>query len=289
MNPKNLVWLIIGGVVLLLLSNSLYVVNEMERGIKLRFGAVYQADIPPGLHIKFPWAEQARIFDARVLTLDSQPERYLTVEKKPLMVDSFVKWRIQDVETFYTATSGDERRVTLLLQQRVNEGLRNQISRRDMHEVISGERDQLMQQLKATLDVDMRKEFGVEIVDVRVKKIDLPDLVSSAVYSRMNSERQIEAQQHRAMGQEKALALRAGADRQAVVIKAEAYREAETLRGDGDALAASTYANAFNQDREFYAFYRSINAYKEVFRDKGDLMVLDPNSDFFKYLKKEGT
>ncbi len=289
MNPKNLVMLIIGGVILLLLSNSIYVVSEMERGIKLRFGAVYEADVPPGLHFKFPWAEQARIFDARVLTLDSQPERYLTVEKKPLMVDSFVKWKIQDVEAFYTATSGDERRVTLLLQQRVNEGLRNQISRRDMHEVISGERDQLMRQLKEALDVDMRKEFGVAIVDVRVKKIDLPDLVSSAVYSRMNSERQIEAQQHRATGQEKALAIRAGADRQAVVIKAEAYREAETLRGDGDALSASTYANAFNQDREFYAFYRSINAYKEVFRDKGDLMVLDPNSDFFKYLKKEGT
>ncbi|MBV1905553.1 MAG: protease modulator HflC [Pseudomonadales bacterium] len=288
MQPKSLILIVITGILLLVVSNSLYIVTEMERGIKLRFGAVNDPNVGPGLHFKWPFGETARIFDSRVLTLDSDPERYLTAEKKPLMVDSFVKWRIIDVENYYTATSGDERRVELLLQQRVNEGLRNQISRRAMQEVISGERDQLMAELKSGLDEVMRAEFGVEIVDVRVKKIDLPDLVSSAVYSRMNSERRIEAQEHRATGEEKALAIRAGADRQVVVIRAEAYRDAETLRGDGDAQSASTYAKAFSQDEEFYAFYRSINAYTEVFNDKGDLMVLDPKSDFFKYLKQDG-
>jgi len=288
MTPKSLVIIVILVLTGLVASNSLYVVSEMERGIKLRFGAVQLAHVEPGLHFKWPWAESAKIFDARVLTLDSKAERYLTVEKKPLMVDSFVKWRIIDTESFYTATSGDENRVNRLLQQRVNEGLRNQISRRDMHEVISGERDLLMTELREGLDKVMRAEFGVEIVDVRVKKIDLPDLVSNAVYQRMNSEREIEAQQHRASGQEQALEIRANADRQSVVIEAEAYRESETLRGDGDAKSAQTYAAAYNADREFYEFYRSINAYTAVFKDKGDLMVLDPNSDFFKYLKKDG-
>jgi membrane protease subunit HflC len=251
----------------------------------LEFGNLIDAELQPGLHFKLPIAQEVKKFDARVLTLDSQGETYYTLEKKPLIVDSFVKWRVADIERFYTGTSFDEPRAQRLLSERVNEGLRNQISRREMYEVISGQRDQLMSELRKDLDAVMRESVGVEVVDVRVKKIDLPSEVSTTVYERMNSEREIEARQYRAEGQEQALAIRAKADRDAVVIEAEAYRESERLRGDGDAKSAEVYASAFNKDPEFYGFYRSINAYGEVFKDKGDLLVLDPDSDFFKYLE----
>ncbi len=270
---------------ILLLIDGIFTVDQRERALVLRFGAVTRADLDPGLHFKLPIAEEAKKFDGRILTLDSRPERYFTLEKKPLIVDSFVKFRVGDVERYYTASSGDENRARNLLSQRVNEGLRNQISRRDMHEVISGQRDQLMAELTQQLNTEMTEEMGVEVIDVRVKKIDLPPEVSSAVYDRMNSEREIEAQQHRATGRELELGIRADADRQVVVIEAEAYREAEQLRGDGDARAANIYAGAYGADPEFYEFYRSINAYSNVFREKGDMLILDPNSEFFKYLK----
>jgi membrane protease subunit HflC len=268
--------------------DGIFVVKETERAILLRFGAVTQADVPPGIHWKWPIAEEVKKTDARILTLDSRPERYFTLEKKPLIVDSFAKWRVEDVEKYYTASSFDETRANRLLAERVNQGLRDQISRRDMHEVISGERDLLMEELTESLNETMLQEFGVSVIDVRVKRIDLPPEVSSAVYERMNSERQIEARQHRANGRELALGVRADADRQSVVIDAEAYREAEQTRGDGDANAAARYAKAYNADPEFYNFYRSINAYTKVFGSKGDLLVLDPSSDFFKYLTKRG-
>ncbi len=268
-----------------LFNQTAYRVLETEKAILLEFGNLVDASVQPGLHFKLPVAEEVKKFDARVLTLDSKGETYYTIEKKPLIVDSFVKWRVADIEKFYTGTSFDERRAERLLQERMNEGLRNQISRRDMNEVISGQRDQLMNDLKNDLDRVMRESVGVEVVDVRVKKIDLPSEVSSTVYERMNSEREIEARQYRAEGQEKALAIRAKADRDAVVLEAEAYRESEQLRGDGDAKAANVYASAYNKDPEFYSFYRSINAYSEVFNNKSDLLVLDPSSDFFKYLQ----
>ena len=268
-----------------LFNQTAYRVLETEKAILLEFGNLVDASIEPGLHFKLPVAEEVKKFDARVLTLDSKGETYYTIEKKPLIVDSFVKWRVADIEKFYTGTSFDERRAERLLQERTNEGLRNQISKRDMNEVISGQRDELMDDLRKDLDRVMRESVGVEVVDVRVKKIDLPSEVSSTVYERMNSEREIEARQYRAEGQEKALAIRAKADRDAVVLEAEAYRESEQLRGDGDAKAASVYANAYNKDPEFYSFYRSINAYSEVFNNKSDLLVLDPSSDFFKYLQ----
>ena len=268
-----------------LLNQSAYRVMETEKAILLEFGNLIDAELQPGLHFKLPIAQEVKKFDARVLTLDSQGETYYTLEKKPLIVDSFVKWRVADIERFYTGTSFDERRAQRLLSERVNEGLRNQISRREMYEVISGQRDQLMSELRKDLDAVMRESVGLEVVDVRVKKIDLPSEVSTTVYERMNSEREIEARQYRAEGQEQALAIRAKADRDAVVIEAEAYRESERLRGDGDAKSAEVYASAFNKDPEFYGFYRSINAYGEVFKDKGDLLVLDPDSDFFKYLE----
>ncbi len=287
MNLRNFVFVVIGVVAVLLVLQSVYIVKETERAILLRFGAVSRADVPPGLHLKLPVAEEVKKFDARVLTLDSNPETYYTLEKKPLIVDSFAKWRIVDVQNYYTASSGDEGRANRVLQERVNEGLRNAISRRDMHEVISGERDQLMQELTADLNRVMKEAVGVEVIDVRVKRIDLPAEVSTSVYDRMNSEREIEARQYRAQGEELALGIRADAERQTVVIEAEAYREAEQIRGDGDALAASIYADAFNKDPEFYEFTRSINAYAKVFGDKSDMLVLDPNSEFFKYLKND--
>ena len=285
MNIRNLIVIAIGLVAVLLLLQSVYIVDQTERAVLLRFGAVSKADIAPGLHFKLPIAEDVKIFDARVLTLDSSPETYYTLEKKPLIVDSFAKWRIVNVPNYYTATSGDEARANRVLQERVNEGLRNAISRRDMHEVISGERDQLMQELTADLNRAMKEATGVEVVDVRVKRIDLPTEVSTSVYERMNSEREIEARQYRAQGQELALGIRADAERQTVVIEAEAYREAEQIRGDGDARSASIYASAFNKDPEFYEFTRSLNAYAKVFGEKSDMLVLDPNSEFFKYLK----
>ena len=289
MNLRNFVFVVIAVAAVVLLLQSVYIVQETERAILLRFGAVSRADVPPGLHFKMPIAEDVKKFDARVLTLDSTPETYYTLEKKPLIVDSFAKWRIIDVQNYYTASTGDETRANRILQERVNEGLRNAMSRRDMHEVISGERDQLMQELTADLNRVMKEAVGVEVIDVRVKRIDLPTEVSSSVYERMNSERQIEARQYRAQGHELALGIRADAERQTVVIEAEAYREAEKIRGDGDASSTSIYANAFNKDPEFYEFTRSMNAYAKVFGDKSDLLVLDPNGEFFKYLKnKEG-
>ena len=285
MSVRNILIGVIVALIVLLIADGVFTVDQRERGIVLRFGAVTRADLEPGLHLKLPIAEEAKKFDGRILTLDSRPERYFTLEKKPLIVDSFAKWRVGDVQRFYTASSGDVNRARNLLAQRVNEGLRNQISRRDMHEVISGQRDELMAELTHQLNEEMRREMGVAVIDVRVKKIDLPPEVSSAVYERMNSEREIEAQQHRATGREQELGIRADAQRQVVVIEAEAYREAEQLRGDGDARAASVYAGAYGADPEFYEFYRSINAYAKVFREKGDMLILDPNSEFFKYLK----
>jgi len=283
---SNVIFIVVVAVVLLLAFDGVYEVKQTERAVLLRFGAVQRADVQPGLHFKWPIAESVKTTDARVLTLDSQAERYYTLEKKPLIVDSFVKWRVADVATFYTATSFDERQAERLLSERANEGLRNQVSRRTMHEVISGARDELMKELTESLDHYMRRDVGVEVIDVRVKKIDLPPEVSTAVYDRMNSERQILARQFRATGREQSLEIRGDADRQVVVIAADAYRKAEETRGDGDAKSAAIYAAAFSQDPDFYRFYRSINAYVNVFEDKSDLLVIDPESEFFRYLKQ---
>ena len=285
MNVKTLVLAATALVLLVLAYNSLFIVRETERAIMLRFGAVQQADLAPGLDWKLPIADDVKKFNGKVLTVDAPVERYFTLEQKPVMVDSFAKWRIGDVERYYTSTGGDASRARDLLQERVNEGLRNQISRRDMHEVISGERDQLMAELTTTLNEVMTREMGVRVIDVRVKRIDLPADVEASVFQRMNSAREIEAKQYRASGEEKAIGIRADADRQVTVINAEAYRKAEEIRGAGDAQAAATYAAAFNKDAEFYAFYRRVTAYAKVFDGKDDQLVLDPNSDFFKYLK----
>lgn len=284
MNTRTLLLAVVAIAAIVVVSNSFYTVHETERAILLRFGAVRTADVEPGLHFKLPIAETVRKADGRVLTMDSPSETYFTLEKKPLIVDSFAKWRIKDVLRYYEASSFDETVAARILQERISTGLRNQISRRDMHEVVSGEREQLMTDLRNELNEVMGQAAGIEVIDVRVKRIDLPPEVSASVFERMISERQIEARQYRATGRELALGIRADADRQKVVIEAEAYRKAEQARGDGDAKSASVYAAAFNRDPEFYEFYRSINAYTNVFKDRSDMLVLDPNSEFFKYL-----
>ena len=278
--------ILIGLVVLLAgVSNSLYVVNERERAVLLKFGEVVSTDIEPGLHFKIPIVNDVRRFESRLITLDSSPQRYLTAEKKALIVDSFVKWRVADAGKYYTATGGDEFSANSLLASRVDNGLRNKFGERTVYEVVSGERDALMAEITKELDDIALNELGIHVLDVRVKGIDLPPEVSNAVYSRMSTEREREARDHRSRGRELAEGIEADADRQNTVIEANAYREAQQIRGEGDAVAAEIYANAFNQDQEFYTFYRSIAAYKSSFAGKEDLLVIDPESDFFRYLK----
>ena len=278
--------ILIGLVVLLaIVSNSLYVVNERERAVLLKFGEVISTDIEPGLHFKIPVVNDVRRFESRLITLDSSPQRYLTAEKKALIVDSFVKWRVADAGKYYTATGGDEFSANSLLASRVDNGLRNKFGERTVYEVVSGERDALMAEITKELDDIALNELGIHVLDVRVKGIDLPPEVSNAVYTRMSTEREREARDHRSRGRELAEGIEADADRQKTVIEANAYREAEQIRGEGDAISAEVYANAFNQDPEFYAFYRSISAYKSSFAGKEDLLVIDPESDFFRYLK----
>ncbi len=285
MSNRNMTVLIVLAVVAFVVSNALYVIKETERGVLLQFGEVVNPNIEPGLHFKIPFVNNVRKFDGRVLTVDSQPERFFTQEKKALIVDSYAKFRVSDTAKFYTATNGEEARAMGLLSQRINDGLRNQVAVRTLQEVVSGERDQLMINITKALDEVARTELGVELVDVRVKQIDLPPDVSESVYRRMNAEREKEARELRSQGQELAEGIRAAADREVTVIKAEAYRDAEQLRGDGDAQATRIYADAFNQDPEFYAFTRSLRAYQEAFQGQGDVLLLQPDSEFFRYLK----
>lgn len=274
-------------VISVLVISSLFVVSETERGVMLRFGRLVDTDIPPGLHLKVPFVDNVRIFDARVLTLDAQPASFFTIEKKRLIVDSYAKWRISNVETYYKATGGVEAIAHNRLANRVNDGLRNQFGTRTLHEVVSGERDLLMKNITSDLNAKVEESLGIEVVDVRVKRIDLPQEVSSQVYRRMTAEREKEARELRSKGKEEAEKIRASADRERTIELANAYRDSEQLRGEGDAQAAGIYAQAYEQDPEFYAFLRSLNAYKESFANKGDVMLVEPDSDFFRYLNKQ--
>tara|TARA_R110001592_G_scaffold363398_2_gene688010 strand:- start:76762 stop:77619 length:858 start_codon:yes stop_codon:yes gene_type:complete len=272
-------------VILWVASNSLYVIKQTERGVLLQFGEVVNPNLQPGLHIKIPFVNNVRKFDGRLITVDSQPERFFTQEQKALMVDSYAKFRIKDTEKFYTATNGEMARAMGLLAQRINNGLRNQVAIRTIQEVVSGERDQLMQDLTKELTVVAQESLGVEVVDVRVKQIDLPTDVSESVYQRMNAEREKEAREHRSQGQELAEGIRAAADREVTVLQANAYRDAELVRGEGDASATRIYADAFNRDPEFYSFTRSLQAYQQSFNGGGDVLLIQPDSEFFRYLK----
>jgi membrane protease subunit HflC len=249
---------------------------------------VVNPNIAPGLHIKIPFVNNVRKFDGRVLTVDSTPERYFTQEKKALIVDSYAKFKVSDTAKFYTATNGEESRAMALLAQRINDGLRNQVAIRTIQEVVSGERDELMQALTEELTVVAQEGLGVEVIDVRVKQIDLPPDVSESVYRRMNAEREKEAREHRSQGQELAEGIQAAADREVTVLKANAYRDSELIRGEGDATATAIYAKAFNVDPEFYSFTRSLRAYQDAFQGNGDIMLVQPDSEFFRYLKDSG-
>jgi modulator of FtsH protease HflC len=265
---------------------SAFTVNQWEVAIKLQLGEIVDTSFEPGLHWQIPFVNNVKTFDGRIQTMDSRPERFLTSEKKDVIVDYFAKWRISNVAQFFRSTGGRDEKTAQLLQERINTSLRDEFGKRTVQEVISGERAEIMQLL--TKDADAKAaELGVEILDVRVKQIDLPPEVSESVYQRMRAERERVARDLRAKGGEAAEKIRANADREQVVIVADAYREAEQTRGEGDAKASEIYASAYTQDAEFYSFYRSLNAYKKSFGSNNDIMVLQPDSDFFRYLKNQ--
>jgi membrane protease subunit HflC len=284
MNFKATLLLLVLGLSLVFVGNGLYIVKEYEKALKLEFGRVEEDNIQPGLHWRWPFVNQIRVFDGRILTNDTEAQRFLTVEKKGMIVDYFAKWRISDPGKFYTANDGEERNADGRIAQIVNESLRNEFAERTLQEVVSGERDELMAAMINEIAAYSREELGVEIIDVRVKRIDLPEEVSESVFNRMKAEREREAREHRAIGREQAEITRAAADRQQTVIEAEAYRESEQIRGEGDAQAAAIYAEAYTKDPEFYSFFRSLTAYKETFKTRSDVLLVDPKSDFFRYL-----
>ena len=274
--------------VIAVLGASIFTVDQRQFAIVFQLGEVREEISEPGLYFKWPLIQNVRYFEKRILTLDSsEPERYITSEKKNVLVDSFVKWRIVDPRLYYVSVAGDEARAKTRLSQTVNAGLREEFGKRTVHDVVSGERDKIMEEMRQKADLDARK-IGVEIVDVRVKRVDLPLEVSESVYRRMEAERKRVANELRSEGSAEAEKIRADADRQREVIVAEAYRDAQKIKGDGDAKAAATYAQAFNQNPEFYAFYRSLEAYRGSFKGKSDIIVVEPNSDFFKYMKSVG-
>ncbi|BCX88094.1 modulator of FtsH protease HflC [Methylomarinovum tepidoasis] len=268
--------------------NSLFTVHETEKAIKFRFGEIVRYDYAPGLHFKVPvpvW-NSVKKFDARILTLDSKPERFLTSEKKNVIVDSFVKWRIKNVKTFYITVGGDPRQANIRLDQIIKDELRSEFGKRTIRQLVSTDREVIRQiLLKATQPI--AEKLGIEIIDIRIKRIDLPPRVSSSVYERMRSERARVAKEFRSQGMEAAERIKADADRQREVIIAEARRDAEKIRGEGDAVASDIYAKAYGKNEEFFAFYRSLNAYQKSFDQERDMIVLEPASDFFRYFKHE--
>ncbi len=281
--------ILVGAVALLiLLSLSMFVVDQRQTAIVFQLGEVVGEKTKPGLYFKIPLVQNVRYFDSRILTMDSmEPERFITAEKKNVMVDSFVKWRIADVKQYYISVGGDEVRAQTRLMQTVNASMREEFGKRTIHEVVSGEREKIMQVLREKADADARK-IGVEVLDVRLKRVDFPLEISESVYRRMDAERKRVANELRATGNADSEKIRADADRQREVTLANAYRDAQKIKGDGDAKATSIYAAAFGRNSEFYSFYRSLEAYKQSFKNKGDVMVIDPSSSFFKYLKSSG-
>lgn len=265
---------------------SVFTVNEMEKAAKFEFSKMVKSDYTPGIHFKIPLINSVRKYDARILTLDSKPERFLTSEKKNVIVDSFVKWRIGNVKDYHTSVQGDEALANNRLDQIMKDAMRSEFSKRTIKELVSVDR-KAIQGLLITNTEPVASELGIQLVDVRIKRIDLPPDVSNSVYRRMEAERTRVAKEFRSQGAELAEGIRADADRQRVVILANAYREAETTKGEGDGIAADTYAKTYGRDTEFFTFTRSLTAYKRTFRKEGDLLVLEPDSDFFKYFNKQ--
>jgi membrane protease subunit HflC len=286
MSPIKTLSLILAAVILWLLSMGFFVIDERELAVKFKFGEFERADYEPGLHWKIPFVNTVRKFDSRILTLDAEPERYLTFEKKNVIVDAFIKWRISDVANYYKTMGGDERRAGQRLSQVIKNGLRDEFGKRTIQEAISGERAEIMNVITAQIE-EQAQQFGIEVVDVRLKRIELPPEVSGSVYDRMEAERSRVAKDLRSRGREASERIRADADRQRTVLLAEAYRDAERLRGEGDGKAAEIYAKAFQKDEKFYAFYRSLDAYRNVFSKQEDVLVLDPESEFFDFFKDD--
>lgn len=284
MSPfKSLISMIIVGA-LVLAYFSMFQVHEAERALKFRLGEIVRADYEPGLHFKLPFVNNVRKFDGRVQTLDAEPERYLTGELKNLIVDAFVKWRITDVRQYYTTVRGDTQQANMRLNEHIKDTLRSEFGRRDMQDVISGERTQIMDILRERGN-EFAESIGIEVVDVRLKRVDLPSNVSESVFARMVAERERVARDIRARGDEASERIRADADRQRTVIVAEANRDSEELRGEGDASATEIYASAFDRDREFFGFVRSLRSYETAFRGEDDILVLSPDSHFFRYFE----
>lgn len=286
LNITNL--LVAAVVVLVLASLSVFIVDQRQTAIVFQLGEVIRVETTPGIKWKTPLVQNVRFFDSRILTLDSDdPERFITAEKKNVLVDSFIKWRIADVKQYYISVGGDEVRAKTRLTQTVNAALREEFGKRTIHEVLSGQRDELMKVVQEKTDVDARK-IGVEVLDVRLKRVDFPVEISDSVYRRMEAERKRVANELRATGNAESEKIRADADRQRQVILAQAYRDAQKIKGEGDAKASALYAAAFKRNPEFYAFYRSLDVYKQSFKNKSDVMILDSGSPFFKYLKSSG-
>ncbi|MEH8016889.1 protease modulator HflC [Rheinheimera muenzenbergensis] len=279
-------------VVALIFVSALFVIPEGQRGIVIQFGKI-QRDAEqnvvvyePGLHFKLPMIETVRKLDARVQTLDDAQDRFVTAEKKDLLVDSYVKWRIKDFGAYFLATGGNTAQAEVLLKQYINNGLRTEFGARTIPEIVSGERTQLMQSALQQAG-EASKELGIEVVDVRVKQINLPQEVSSSIFARMEAERHAVAREHRSRGMEEAEIIRADVDARVTVMLADAERNSRTVRGDGDAQAAKVYAEVYNKNAEFYSFIRSLDAYRNSFKNKDDIMVIQPDNDFFKYMKTD--
>jgi membrane protease subunit HflC len=288
MNRSAAAFLIAAVVVLLGLSMSVYTVDQRKAAIKFQLGEVVSMQTQPGLYFMVPILQNVRLYDTRIQTYDSKDaERFLTSENKNVLVDSFVKWRVIDVRQYYVSVRGDPVAAEARISQTVNDALRAEFAKRTVHDVVSGERDKIMNTVADKVDKDV-KNIGVEVVDVRLKRVDLVPEISSDVYRRMESERKRVANELRSTGSAEGEKIKADADRQKQVIVAEAYRDAQRIKGEGDAQAARIYAEAYSRNPEFYSFYRSLDAYRASFRNKSDVMVLEPNSDFFKYLKNPG-
>lgn len=306
MNGKSSFALVVLGLVGLVLASSLYIVDERQSAIKLKFGEVVEWDIEPGLHVRIPLVNEIKKFDIRLITLDSQAERFITSEQKSLEVDSYVQWKIADTSKFYTANGGgDFFRANDVLGSRVNAALRDAFGDKSLREVVTGlktdqtlpdgnvigsdagGRDTLMQEVLHKVNVVAIDELGIEVIDIRIKAIDLPQEVSSDVFRRMRSDRNQEARKFRSEGQRQAEIIQATADQERTITLANAFREAEQIKGSGDAEAAKIYATAYSEDSEFYAFHRSLRAYRNSFNSSGDILVLEPDSDFFRYLNSQ--
>lgn len=300
MSNKVVISLVVVLLLVLFGWNSLFIVSQIQKGILLKFGEIEKNDLQPGLHFKWPVINNVKLFDARLLTLETPNVRFYTSEKKSVMVDAYARWKISNPDLFYTSVRGEKAIADERLGRRLDAALRNQFGSKTLNELVNdtgldtmdssiksgGGRSEVMQQVTDSLNKMAQKELGIEVLDVRIKAIDLPSEVYDSVFARMRTEREREAQKYRAEGREDAEKIRAEADREKLVILAEAYRKSEEERGEGDAKATSIYADAYNKDIEFYKFYRSLQAYKESFKNKSDVLVLDSNSDFFRYLQK---